>query len=93
MSAVPKLELISSNSHSSSGEINYLGLSQIYQLSQLTKSSLSSKIYAVTGIQLDQKKLIVSFLFTLIKDFSLAYTVRASLKLIPKLLKMIQLLK
>lgn len=68
-------------------------LAKFYQLAQLTKSSINSTIYAATGIKLDQKKLIVSFLFTLIKDFILAYSARASLKLITKLLKMLQNLK
>lgn len=68
-------------------------LNKFYKLAQLTKSSINSTIYAATGIKLDQKKLIVSFLLTLIKDFVLAYSVRASLKLIPRLLKMLQNLK
>lgn len=66
---------------------------KFYELAQSTKSSLNSKVYAATGIKLDQKKLIISFVCTLIKDFALAYSVRGSLKLIPKLLKMIQSLR
>ena len=66
---------------------------KFYQLAQSTKSSLNSTVYAVTGIKLNQKRLIVSFIITLIRDFALAYSVRGSLKLIPKLLKMLQTLK
>ena len=69
------------------------GFKKFYELAQSTKSSLNSTVYAVTGIKLNQKKLIISFVITLIKDFALAYSVRGSLKLIPKLLKMLQILK
>lgn len=102
MSKGPKIEVIvdetinnntdtcSMTNYSSSSQS---GLNKIYQLAELTKSSINSTIYAATGIKLNQKKLVISFIFTLIKDFILAYSVRASLKLIPKLLKMIQILK
>jgi hypothetical protein len=70
-----------------------LTLQKIYQMGKSVNSSINTGIYAATGIQLNQKRLVVSFIFTLIKDFSLAYTVRGSLKCIPKLLKMMQLLK
>lgn len=68
-------------------------LKVFYQLAHTTKSSINSSFYAVTGIKLDQKKLVISFIFTLIKDFTLAYTARAALKLIPRLVKMLQNLK
>lgn len=68
-------------------------LNAFYKLAHSTKSSINSSFYAVTGIKLDQKKLVVSFIFTLLKDFALAYTARASIKLIPKLIKMLQSFK
>lgn len=68
-------------------------LMKFYELSQSTKSTMDSKIYAATGIKYNQKKLIISFIITLVRDFALAYTVRGSLKLIPKFLKMLQSLK
>lgn len=66
---------------------------KFYELAQSTRSSLNSKVYAATGLKLNQKRLIISFVCTLIRDFALAYSVRGSLKLIPKLLKMLQALK
>lgn len=68
-------------------------LSKLYNLASSTTSSLNSTLYAATGLKLKQKRLLVGFIFTLVKDFALAYSVRGSLKLIPKLLKMIQILK
>lgn len=68
-------------------------LTVFYQLAHRTKSSINSNFYAATGIKLDQKKLVISFIFTLLKDFGLAYTARAGIKLIPRLVKMLQSLK
>lgn len=95
MSTLPKIEISQEENCLTSSPVNEYGggLNKIYLLSKLTRSSINSGIYAATGIKLDQKKLVISFIITLIKDFALAYSVRGSLKLIPKLLKMLQVLK
>ena len=99
MTSSPKLDIIPQEDSHENDDDDFsrtsspLELNKIYQLARLTRSSINSGIYAVTGIKLDQKKLVISFIFTLVKDFALAYTVRGSLKLIPKLLKMLQILK
>ena len=80
-------------SHNTRSKITTTKLTVFYQLAHRTKSSIHSNFYAATGIKLDQKKLIVSFIFTLLKDFALAYTARAGIKLIPRLIKMLQSLK
>lgn len=82
---LPKLEISNAEEE--------IPVNKFYQLAQRTRASINSSIYAATGIKLDQKKLIISFLITLVRDFAMAYTVRGSLKLIPKLLKMLQILK
>lgn len=84
----------SENLNNTSTNENSGKLAQFYKLTKSLNSSINSGIYSVTGINLNQKKLIISFLMTLIGDFGLAYGVRGSLKLIPKLLvKMIQNLR
>ena len=97
MSTLPKIEISQEENidigTSSSFKDDGGSLNKFYQLAKLTRSSINSGIYAATGIQLDQKKLVISFIITLVKDFALAYSVRGSLKLIPKLLKMLQILK
>jgi hypothetical protein len=92
---MPKIEIFQEENSPTSSPINnnITGLNKIYQLAKLARSSINSGIYAATGIKLDQKKLVISFIITLVKDFALAYSVRGSLKLIPKLLKMLQFLK
>lgn len=87
-------EITSPKSHSTiSHNSTPSTLAKLYNLASSTSSSLNSTLYAVTGLKLKQKRLLVSFIFTLVKDFALAYSVRGSLKLIPKLLKMLQILK
>lgn len=54
---------------------------------ELAKSSISSRIYSVTGFKISQKRLILSFIVTLLRDFVMAFSVRGGIKLIPKLLK------
>jgi len=97
MSTLPKIEISQEENidigTSSSFKDDGGSLNKFYQLAKLTRSSINSGIYAATGIKLDQKKLVISFIITLVKDFALAYSVRGSLKLIPKLLKMLQILK
>jgi hypothetical protein len=94
---MPKIEIFQEENSTTSSPINNdsgtSGLNKIYQLAKFARSSINSGIYAATGIKLDQKKLVISFIITLVKDFSLAYSVRGCLKLIPKLLKMLQILK
>lgn len=95
MSNLPKIEISQEENYLTSSPVSDdgSGLNKIYQLTKLTRSSINSGIYAATGIKLDQKKLVISFIITLIKDFALAYSVRGSLKVIPKLLKMLQIFK
>lgn len=91
MAPLPKLEI--SPEESTTRPVSPVGLKKIYLLAAKTRSSINSGIYAATGIKLNQKKLVISFIITLVRDFALAYSVRGSLKLIPKLLKMVQILK
>lgn len=60
---------------------------QLYQLTANLSSSMVSSIHKVTGVRINQKRLFLSFARTLVRDFVLAFGVRAGIKLIPKLLK------